>query len=341
MSHEHLFSSHLALAEKRRSPPSPPHQASFSEKSAPRFFAIGDHVEIYPKSRLRPLSFNDILSAFAKGKRAVLIPVTECVFCVCCCKRVYERDYKIDVVMHELDIAVTMLPDAGYNLFELEDSFGQLAEYTCYNFSLGDIISDTGRFLVQHAPGPRSLSDDIRIPTEWDEYEGIILRNWSLDDNEPDPGVIFSPPLPLQYASLHASSEVFISHHRHNNSSKYVGGIVIDPQVGQLVARRVAAADGCYMLSVIVYVERDFVILRDNPDYAARRIIYHRSRIGIEPDYHGLCHIRRPRSWWMKTSCKCVPMLQSLLPEWYNRDWRQWGRSEFLHLSDGTQSIGV
>lgn len=323
--------SQAKIFRKRPTHPSPPKPPNVSK---PRHFTIGDHIEL--QSSVIPFDFQGISAAFQAGVRGCLTRISTTIFCVCCCRRINKENSSIEVVNDEGSLAVMMFPD-DCCIFELNvGTLYPLGEYSVFGFKLGDVISDPFQSYRRRADGWDSAYELSRIPrrerefpSESDGHASVITRLCIPSTSNPPARYI--PPLSLQYANLSGDSKVFQQYCRVGQTSVYVGGWVMKPEVGQLIAR--FSATGCHMLAVIVYVGGDYVILRDSIDYAARRIRY---RWGMNPQYAGeyidcILKIRR-LDWWMTANCKCVPMLPHLL----DRNWTQWTYLELLHLSDGT-----
>ena len=307
---------------KRSAHPSPPSRPAIVKR-----YMIGDQVELPSLEQMVPLDFGDISRAFEKGDRGFLTRVTTTVFCVCCCRKVNHGNSSVEIIVDEGSQAVMMFPD-NLCVFRLDGILFPLDECTVFGFKLGHIVSDIYNMYEVYADGSDLTSecnDRGRFPTATDENANQIQRDRLYTDD----GVIFNPPLPLQYASLSTSDKVFQPYTRAREASVYVGAFVKNPEVGQIVCRFYATS--CYILAVIVHVAEDYVILRDSTDYAARRIkrSWGPRLLSLDPSMYIeeiLC-IRR-LDWWVTASCKCVPML----PHLQARDWRQWDHSELLHL---------
>jgi hypothetical protein len=329
----------LGMSGKRSAHPSParPHNTS---KSQPRYFIIGDHVELQSPEDIIPWDFQAISGAFQAGVRAVLTRISSTIFCVCGCRKINEENSSVDIVNDEGSLAITMFPD-DCCIFKLDEKIGKLYpldEYSVFGFNLGDVISDPYQRYRILADGWNTTCElsqvrgrERQLPNEIDDDAGVITRLCIASINWPDHPDRYIPPLSQQYANLHDDSKVFQVFSRARQTSVYVGGWVKNPQVGQLVAK--FSAIGCYILAVIVYVGENYVILRDSVDYAARRSRYRWGPLPENSMYYVDCILKiRRLDWWVTAGCKCVP----LLPHRFDKDWGQWPRSELLHLSDGT-----
>jgi hypothetical protein len=317
--------------------------------SEPTCFTIGDRVEIWPDNT-DPLTFSDIARAFRNGERVVLIRVledllealvreTKCIYTVCCCRKINENDSSVEIIIDEGKPAVKMFPESGQPIFRLDETIGKLyplSELSVHGFSLGDVISDCGKKYLWCADGLDPTSETPYFPCDYEEEKASLERICISDGSEAGSTQTYSPPLPDQYVKLPKFSPVFVMYNRARQVSKYVGNPVAEPEVGQLVARRVYGS--MYKLAVVVHVNKlmQRVIVRDNVDYAVRRMEY---QYGIDENwtsppvmyYPYISEIRR-LDWWMKTSCKCVPMH----PHRQELDWRQWPRGELLFRTDGS-----
>ena len=330
-----LTPSKLEISRKRSAHPSPSRP-----QSQPRYFMIGDHVELQSPKNIIPLDFLAISRAFQAGIRAVLIRIASTIFCVCCCRKINQENSSVDIVDDEGSPAVIMFPD-DCCIFKLDEAIGTLYpldEYSVFGFNLGDVISDTYQRYRTRADGWNITCESSQVsgrerqlPNEIDDDASVITRLCIASINWPDQPDRYIPQLSQQYAHLPDDSRVFQIFCRARQTSVYVGGWVKNPQVGQLVAK--SSAIGCYILAVIVYVGENYVILRDSVDYAARRSKYRWGPSPFNSLYYVDCILKiRRLDWWMTAGCKCVPML----PHRFDKDWGQWPLSELLHLSDGT-----
>jgi hypothetical protein len=299
----------------------------------PRIYRIGESVELQAVEDMVPMDFGSISEAFKNGMRGCLIRETFTVFCVCCCRRINIENSSVEIISDEGCPAVTMFPDS-LCVFRLDGILYPLEDYSVFGFKLGDVISDPYLQFMTRADGWDLSSENKTfrggLPESMDEHRCLMSRipisgNGSTSD--------FYPPLPQSYENLPMSDKVFQQYCRARQTSVYVAGNVLNPEVGQLVAR--FSEIGCHILSLIVHVSERHVILRESSDYATRRL---KRRWGLNPLYPGtgayvedILRIRR-LEWWMTGSCKCVPML----PHLQLRVWGQWDHSELLHLSDGT-----
>ena len=318
------------FTQKRSAHPSPPSSPAIITV---KHYMIGDHVELQSPEEMIPLDFGDMSEAFEKGDRGFLVRITTTVFCVCCCRKVNRGNSSVEIVSDEGSQAVMMFPDS-WCVFKLHGILFPLYEYTVFGFNLGDVISDYYNTYELHVDGCDLTSECNHrggFPTAADEEENRIQRVMQYDPQSAR--IIFNPPLSPKYAGLPKSDKVFRLYTRAREASVYVGGYVKNPEVGQIVCKR--TNHGCYILAVIVHVADNHVILRDNTDYATRRIkrLWGRHPLSADPlEYREEIMCVRRLDRWMTVSCKCVPML----PHLQDRDWRQWNHSELLHFFNRT-----
>jgi hypothetical protein len=307
---------------------------STGRQAQPRRYKIGESLEVQSHEDVIPMGFREISDAFRGGMRGCLIRETFTVFCVCCCRKINHGNSSVEIISDEGSSATMMFPD-NLCIFWLDGVLDPLDEYTAFGFKLGDVISDPFNMFFRFADGWDPTSEESiasrGLPVHTDEITNLKVRQKISNPDQPD---IFAPPLPYQYANLPKSDKVFRVYCSVRNTSVYAGGIIKDPEVGQLIAR--LSETGCHMLALIVHVSENYLILRDSTDYATRRI--HRrwastSRAMESPNYACILRLRR-LDWWMAGSCKCVPKL----PRLQRRYWRLWYYSQTLYLHDGALS---